>query len=505
VVSLLTVAALLAACAPAESTADGKAANGTFVYARTGDIDQLDPHKALAFQDYETLGLVYERLVEVDNAGKLAPGLAKEWKTTADGLTVTFTLRADAKFTAGGTFTSADAKATLEHILDEKTASVARSNLVKIKSVDTPDASTVVLHLASPHAALLYALTAVSASMVRAADLGAGTLTKTPNGTGPFAWKSWDQGQRVVLTGRDDYWGGAPDIKTLEFRVIPSESSILAGMRAGTFQVGQISDPLVAKQGENAKDYSLTRVPALGYHVLMLNGRKGPLKDLRVRQAISCALDRQEVIDTANNGDGKVTGPITSPAYQYSATDGLPCTAPDLKLAKQLLADAGYANGFTLRTIVGTEEYATALAEGQSVQSQLAKIGVKLDLQQLVTTPYVEAWLKADFDAAIALNGGSYDPFLMYSRYYTEGGSLAKPGGLDSKALSDLLNKGNATTAEDARQTIFGDLQKQLLKESPWVWMFRGDNYYFVTNKANGFAPHADLSLFSLADVRLGG
>jgi len=493
-----------ATSAPATSGTSGSAgaAITDFVVARTGDIDKTDPLLATAFQTVQTLGLVYSRLVTTDGDGHIVPDLASKWDVSADGKTITFTLRTDVKWQADGSaFTSADVKATIARILDEKTAAVGRSNLAMISSVDTPDDATVVLNLTAPSAALFYALSSVSASIESAKDIAAGTIGKAdPNGTGPYSWKSWTQNQSVVLTSNPDYYGGAPAIQTLEFRVIPDESSILSGMQAGAFQLGILSDPGVAKQA-SGNGFQLVKQPALSYHALMLNGRRAPLTNEKVRVAIACAIDRNEVLTTAAYGDGEVTGPITSPAYQYDPTDGLGCTPGDTAAAKQMLADAGYAKGFTLKTIVETGEYATAVAEATSLKSQLAKIGVNLSIQQMPTSPYVTAWLAADYDAAVALNGGSYDPYLMYGRYFTTGGSLSVPAGLDSTKLSDLLNQGNATTDETQRQTIFGNLQKELLAESPWIWMFRSDDYYLVSNSIQGFVPRPDEALFTLANV----
>jgi peptide/nickel transport system substrate-binding protein len=500
------LATLLAACSPAgsgssDSSGSKTAGGGTFVVARTGDVDKLDPHLATAFQTVETLGLVYSTLVTTDNGGKIVPGLATKWETSADGKTVTFTLRSGVKFQDGTPFSSADVNASLARILKQSTGAVARSNLLAIHDVATPDASTVVLHLTAPSAALLYSLASVNASIESAKDITGGTVGKTPNGTGPFAWKQWNQGQQVVLTANKSYYGGAPKIGTLQFRVIPDEASILSGMKAGAFQIGLLSDPGVARQASGASGFKLVKQPALAYHVLQLNGRRGPLRNQAVRQAIACAVDRNQVLQTAAYGDGTVTGPITSPAFQYSPTDGLPCTPGDTATAKSMLAAAGYAKGFALTTIVETGEYATAVAEAQNLQSQLSKIGVTLTLKQLSTAPYVTAWLAADYDAAVALNGGSNDPYLMYGRYYTTGGSLSKPAGLDSPTLAGLLASGNATSDEAQRQTIYGNLQKQLLVESPWVWTFRSDDYYLTGDKVSGFTPRPDESLISLAQA----
>lgn len=495
-----TAVAGLAACSPSGSK-NSSSGTSTFVVARTGDIDKLDPHLATAFQTQQTLGLVYSTLVKTSPTGEIQPDLATKWTTSADGRTVNFTLRSGVAWQDGSPFTSGDVKASIQRILDQKTGAVSRSNLIAIKTVDTPDDATVVLHLSQPSASLLYSLASVNSSIESAKDISAGTVGKKPNGTGAFAWNGWNPGQQVVLTGNPKYYGGAPKIKKLEFRVIPDESSILSGMKAGAFQLGLISDPGVAHQAGKSSTYSLAKQPALSYHVLMLNGRKGPLKNQQVRQAISCAIDRNQVMQTAAYGDGTVTGPITSPAFAYSATDGLPCTPGDVAKARSMLAAAGYAKGFTLTTIVETGEYATAGAEAQNIQSQLSKIGVTLQLKQLSTGPYVSAWLAADYDAAVALNGGSYDPFLMYGRYFTSGGSLSKPAGLDSSTLAGLLTQGNATGDDAKRQGIFRNLQKELLVESPWVWTFRSDDYYLVGSDVHGFTPRPDELLSSLTAV----
>ncbi|NUS45154.1 MAG: ABC transporter substrate-binding protein [Mycobacteriaceae bacterium] len=491
----------LSACSPSSGSSDS-GDTSAFTVARTGDIDKLDPQLATAFQTQQTLGLVYSSLVKTGADGSIQPDLATQWTTSQDNLTVTFSLRPGVTWHDGTPFTSEDVKASLQRILDQATGAVARSNLTAIASIDAPAPTQVVLHLSKPAAALLYSLASVNASIVSAKDIAAGTVGKVPDGTGPFAWKQWDQGQQVVLTGNAKYYGGAPAIDTLTFRVIPDEASILNGMKAGAFQIGQISDPGIAQQAGSGGPFNLVKQPALAYHTLMLNGRRGPLQNQQVRQAISCAIDRDQVLKTAAYGDGTVTGPITSPAFQYPATDGLPCRPGDVDAAKQMLAAAGFGGGFTLNTIVETGEYATAGAEAQNLQAQLAKIGVRLELRQLPTSPYVQAWLAADYDAAVALNGGSYDPYLMYGRYFGTGGSLSKPGGIESQALAGLLAQGNSTSDDAQRKSIYGNLQKQLLTESPWVWMFRSDDYYLVKSGVQGFTPRPDELLTSLAAVK---
>jgi peptide/nickel transport system substrate-binding protein len=493
---------VLAACSPASSSPDSSSAAGSrpaFVVARISDMNGLDPQVATDFQTLDTLGLVYDRLVATNSSGKIVPDLATSWTISPDGRVITFTLRSAVRWQDGDLFTSADVKASLQRILNQATGAAARSNLTVISSIDIRGPHEVALDLSEPPTELLYSLATVNASILHTKDIAAGTVAKAPDGTGPFRWESWSQGQQVTLTANTSYFGGAPKISTLEFRVIPSEASILAGLRAGAFQLGLISDPSVAAQATGASQFSLIKEPSLAYHVLMLNGSRGALRNQRVREAISCAINRQQLIDTASNGDGTATGPITSPDYSYSSTAGLPCTPGDTAAARALLRQAGYPHGLTLRTIVPNGQWATASAEAQSLQSQLAEIGVNLQLQELSAGPYDDAWIAGQFDAAVSLNSGYYDPYLMYGRYFTVGGSLAIPAGLVSPTLSRLLNDANAASDEQTRHSLFQQLQQQLLVESPWVWTFRGDDYYLVAKSVRGFKPRPDGALTALA------
>jgi peptide/nickel transport system substrate-binding protein len=500
---ILAVAAGTAACNP-DPTASGEGGEGPetapFVVARTADIDGRDPATATAFQTVQTLGLVYDTLLDTGSDGELEPGLATEWEVSDDGTEVTLQLRDGVTFHDGADFTAEDAKATLERVLDPDTGSVVASNLGNVKTIEAPDDTTLVISLSNPDASLLNVLSQTGTSILDSGDIEDKTVGREVNGTGPFAWEGWKQGQQVTLTASDDYWGDAPTLETVELRVIPDESSILSGMRAGSFDLGIVTDPSVAQQvGE--EEAQVISQPTLSYHVLQLNAQRGPLTDVRVRQAIACAIDREQVVEQAYFGEGEVTGPITSPAFDYDATEGLPCDPPDLDTARSLLEEAGEGDGFSLDTIVMTGEYATASNIAQSVQGQLQEIGVDLQLQQQETNVYVDNWLNASYDAAVALNGGSTDPYVMYGRYFGPDASLAKPAGLADEGLARLLTEGNSTTDEDERQQVFGELQSEMLDLSPWVWLQHNQSYYLLGSDVQGFEAMTTESLDYLAET----
>ncbi len=482
------------ACSPAGSKKDDK--SGPLVVARTVDLEQLDPAAATAFGSTQTLRLIFDTLVNSDSSGRLVSGLAKSWDTSKDGRTLTFHLQQGVKFHNGDPLTADAVVATIDRVLDEKTASVLRSNLLSVEKVSAPDPATAVMTLRKPDLSVLDTLTLIGTAILDPADIKAGRAAKGLNGTGPFKLSGRTQGQKVDLTANPAYFAGKPSIPGVEFRVIPDENSILAGLRAGSFDAGVLTDPNISSQAHGKLKVSAT--PSLAYHALMLNGRRKPLDDLTVRQAIACAVDRKQVIDTAVAGQGTPTGPVTSRGQHLAPTDGLPCRPGDVAGAKKMLDGAGVKTPVTLKTLVMSGGYASAINEAQNLQAQLGKIGVKLELDQQPVNVYVKRWSAADYDATLALNGGDSSPYLMYARYFTPGGSLGKPAGLDSPKIAELLGRVNAETDLKARAGTIAELQRTMLQQSPWVWLFTDNNVVVTQPGVNGLGISPDNSLRSL-------
>jgi peptide/nickel transport system substrate-binding protein len=504
----VTAALLLAACGgseeggPQSRTSGEPQAGGTIVVARTGDITGLDPHVATAFQTVQALDLVHGTLVRLDPELEVVPGLATSWEFSEDGQTLTFTLREGVTYHDGDPFTSADVVATMKRIQDEATAAVGATNFASVVTVEAPDDMTVVMTLSKPDAAVLTAFADTNSSILSDEDLEAGTAATKPNGTGPFRFGTWNQGRSVELTANESFWDGVPLLDGVDIRVIPDEASVLNALRAGEAQMGILTDPTVVQQ-VSGSDIEVLRAPTLAYHALMLNATRGPLGDEKVRQAIACAIDRQDVIDSAALGEGEDVGPITIPAYDQYDLSGRPCQERDVDKARALLQEAGHAKGFTLNSIVMTGGYSTAVAEAQTVQSQLADIGVELKLETLESAAYVDRWLAADFDAAIALNGGRVDPHTMYSRYFTSDGNLNKVAAYSSPELDALIAEGVAATDSAERERIYAEFAEELENAAPWVWLFRGYDYRAITEDVQGFVPMPTGSLQYLAETSL--
>ncbi|MDH6230895.1 peptide/nickel transport system substrate-binding protein [Mesorhizobium soli] len=474
----------------------------TLRMAWSQDATGLDPHKQVAFSSLRLLELIYEPLVRLDADLKIVPGIAQSWEFSADGKELTFKLDPKAKFQNGEAVTSADVKASFERILDEKTGAANRANYLSVEGIETPDAGTVVFKLSQPDAPILTAMTDTNSSIVPASEIAAGTIGTKAVGSGPFKLERWDPNSKEVLVANKDWAGGATGVDGIEISVLPDETAILAAMRTGQVDFALLNDPLIATLVPNEAKLQLNRAPVLAYHVLQLNPAHKPMNELAVRQAISCAVDRQAVLDTASLGEGKVTGPLTMPFFA-SDPDSLFCYKRDVEKAKKLMADAGFADGFTATVIAATGEPPTAAAEAQVLQAQLAEIGVKLDIKMMELNVYVDTWLKGDFDMAVALNGGRPDPYTMYNRYWTKNGNLQQVSNFADDKLDALLQQGRAETDPEKRKIIFADFEKQIAEKSPWVWLYTSYGYTAQQKNVQGFVPMPTGSLYSLGKVTL--
>jgi peptide/nickel transport system substrate-binding protein len=491
-----TATILLAGCSPASSNTDDDASGGALVVGVTTDVDTLLPWSATQFQAINVLQNTYGTLTEFDADLKVVPGLAESWDIAEDGLSVVFHLRDGVVFSDGSEFDADDVVSSYDTIRNPESASISAANFAAVESIAATDPQTVTMTLKAPDAALPSKLAPITTAILPSdADLAA--LETAPVGTGAFIFENRKANESLTLAANPDYWGGEPKLSTVEFRVIPDEAAIVSALQSGNVQMAVFDDALVADT--IGAPVTVEETPQLSYHALQLNARDAALSDVNVRLAISCAIDRQEVLDTAALGEGEITGPITSPAF-HSDPDARPCPEADADKAKKYLQAAG-VDDLTLTAIVMQGGYSTAVAEAENIQAQLAKVGITLELEVLESGAYVDRWVAGDFQLAVALNGGQPDPDASYGRYFTSTGNLNAVAGYSSATLDELFATGRASTDADERTKIYGDIASELEDQAAWVWLFTSFNYTAIAEGVDGFIPMANGSMQFLRDV----
>ncbi|SFJ68692.1 ABC transporter substrate-binding protein [Celeribacter neptunius] len=383
-----SAAALLAAGALAPHAA---LAAGSVSFIQAVEPAGLDPTEGSPVAAGQvTWQNVFEGLVTIDRDGVLQPQLATGWDISEDGLSYTFALRPGVSFHNGAAFDSAVAKFSLERILAEDSTNGQKALYSVIDSVEAPDPATLVLHLSHPASDLLYWLGFPAAVMVEPGS--AESNGRTPVGTGPFKLDEWRQGDRVIMSAFDGYWGGAPALDTLTARFIADPQAQVAALRSGQVDgIAEFGAPELFEQFTSDKGFT-THVGTGEMEVVAgMNNAKPPFDDVRVRRALMMAVDRALLVEAVKSGFGTPIGSHFSPASPFyeDLTDAFPY---DPEAAKALLAEAGYADGFEFTFKVPTRTYAQRSAE--VLQAYFAQIDVTAKIE---SSDFPAAWIQDVF------------------------------------------------------------------------------------------------------------
>jgi peptide/nickel transport system substrate-binding protein len=437
------------------------------------DLGTLDPHRTATTPDKAVIGWMFSGLVRFKPGSvdpeTIEPDLAERWEVTPDRLTWTFHLRPDVAFHGGfGTLTSDDVAFSLKRAADSKTSAFS-SDFADIEAVTARDPLTVEVKLKQPVPSLLGILTSYQGGYIvsrKAVEtLGDDFRTKAV-GTGPFAVAEYKANQSLTLVAHRDYFRGAPKIDRIVYRFIPSDAS-----RDLAYTSGEI-DLLYGRQdqkwAERMKELAHTVVDVFRPAQLMelhLNITRKPLDDLRVRQAIAHTVNRAELV--------RYKGPLVTAAAVsiipagYLGTDPqAPLPAHDIAKAKALLAEAGYPNGVTVRSIQTT--LPSMLSGMEVVQAQLKRAGIVLQLD-VVDHPTFHAQIRKDLSDLTAYSAGRFpiaDSYL--TPFFHSRSTVGTPGAVTNFshcAVADAEIDAARTEPDPAKQkALWYAAQRKLIE-----------------------------------------
>jgi peptide/nickel transport system substrate-binding protein len=457
------------------------------------DVQLLDPHKTSDTSGFLIVEQIYESLLETTREG-LQPALAESWEISEDGKTYTFKLRPNAKFHSGNPVTSADVKYSIERIQDPATASPRARSYSNITSIETPDDHTVVFNLNAPNAPFLTLMSTYGASIVdRTVIEGTGLNETTDAGSGAFKLREHVVGQRVVLDKHTEYWReGQPYLDGINITWNPDDNARAAAIRSGTidflwyaapeFIDALKADPSVKWFGGGG---------SLSLHFRMNTSRK-PWDDVRVRQAVFYALDRQEILEIANSGHGTALNAGYLPPDRWGSVKEPIYGAPDIDKAKALLAEAGFPDGFeTNLLVISTSAFQVRSAEVE--QFQLANIGIKVNLQLAESTVANAAIRANDFDIYQSGFSMTLDPDERFSSAFATGGGL-NYGNWSDPEYDALIEKARIEIDVDAREKLYQEAETILATRGPVGMTWASAAYDVVANKVMGYDGDSGIS-----------
>ncbi|MGB4138146.1 MAG: ABC transporter substrate-binding protein [Microbacterium sp.] len=451
------------------------------------DATELDPHKMSETSAFVINEQIYESLLQ-SYRGELKPAIAEKWETSSDGKTLTFHLRDNAYFHSGRQVTADDVKYSLERILNPETRAPRAGSFRSIDTVTATDPQTVTITLKQPDAAILVMLSTGASSIVDKDVVENGGLNgSVDGGSGPFTLAERVVGQKIQLDAHDKYWEkGVPYLDGIDITFNPDDNARAAAVRSGTVDFLWRAAPEFIesfKKDDAVKWYG--GAGSLSLH-LQMNVQKAPFDDVRVRQAVFAALDRQELLDVANSGLGTVLNSGYLPQGRWGAMTEDVYGKPDLEKAKELLADAGYPDGFAVNLmVISTSAFQVRQAEVE--QQQLAKIGIDVTIDSVEGTVATARAKEGDFEMYQSGFGLTYDPDERFTASYLADGGL-NYGHWSDDEYEKLIVQARGEMDRDAREKLYQKSEAILAERGPSAFTFVDANFDVVQKDVMGYA-----------------
>ncbi len=447
----------------------------------------LDPHTISAVASVRIFRQIYNTLIDVDDNMNFIPELAESWEQP-DDLTYIFKLRQGVKFHNGREMKADDVKYSFERILNPETAALGKSYYDSVSTIDVVDDYTVKFILKEPFAPFMTNLTSLYGAIVPKEVVEENTnLMQVACGTGPFILKEWVPDNKVILTKNPDYFvEGEPKLDSIEYYVMTDEASRIAALRTGNVHLIKLPASSISLV-EGNDDITIMDYQSNDYLFLGFNLDLDKFKDVRVRQAISYAVNRQEIIDLVYDGEATIAGFVPPAMGRWSmdfASEDL--YQQNIEKAKQLMADAGYPDGFETTIAVGLLD--DIRGAGEILQKQLEEIGIKATIQNLESGQYIDAWKNRTHEMMAGRNGAGTDPDRAVSFFYSTKGS-ANVWGYSNPDVDALCDKGKITVNEEERENVYKEAQKLVLNDCPNIWMASPMDYYFVRTEMKNYKP----------------
>ncbi len=483
-------------------------AGDTLIIGSGADAVTLLPVLASDGTSSDINGLVYDGLVRYDKDLNLEGALAERWDISDDNLTLTFHLRRGVRWHDGAPFTADDVLFTYQLLVDPKTPTAYAERYRQVASAEVIDAHTFRVRYHKPLAPALvsWAFPIHPRHLLQGTDITRSPLASRPVGTGPYRLVEWQRGERIVLEANPTYFGGAPFIQRVLYRVIPDATTMFLEMQSGGLDFMGLTPLQYAMQTDTPafrRRFRKYRYPAFAYTYLGYNLRRPMFQDRRVRQALSYAIDKQEIIDGVLLGLGQIaSGPYTPgswvhnphvQAYEYNP-----------QKARELLAEAGWRDSdgdgvldregrslaFTIVTNQGNDQRVKA---GEIIQRRLSEVGVQVKLRVVEWATFLKEFINpGNFDATLLGWSGGIDPD-VYNVWHS---SKTAPGelnfiGFHNAEADQLLEDGRRTFDQEERKRAYDRFQEILADEQPYTFLYVPESLPVVSARVRGIEPAA--------------
>jgi peptide/nickel transport system substrate-binding protein len=509
----LVSACILTACSPGEhkssslpSAVSSPVSGDAIVEGTIGEASTLIPVLASDSASHAVAGQIYNGLIKYDKNLTIVGDLAESFDISSDGLTITFHLRHGVKWHDGAPFTSRDVLYTYRVIIDPKTPTAYAEDFKQVKNLAAPDDYTIRVTYGSPFAPALasWGTNILPAHLLEGKDITKSPLARQPVGTGPYRFKEWVAGQKIVLDANPKYFEGRPWIDRYIYRIIPDTSTMYMELKAGAIDLMSLTPVQYARQTTSRQftsQFNKFRYPSSGYLYMGYNLRHPLFRDKRIRQAMTAAIDKEELIHGVLFGMGqKAHGPIVPGRWAYNpnvkdiaydprhATDLLAQAGWKDKNADGILVKAGKPFQFTILTNQGNQQ---RLLSAQIIQQRLKFIGIDVKIRIVEWATFLKEYIdKGNFEVVMLAWNTSQDPD-MYDVWHS---SKTNPGelnfiGFKNAEVDRLLVEGRSTFDIEKRKRAYFRIQEILADEQPYTFLNVPDALPVVSARIRGVEP----------------
>jgi peptide/nickel transport system substrate-binding protein len=474
-----------------EAAPAGSKAGGTLHAAFQNEWAGLDPHTVSSYSSYQILNNVLEGLTFYDDELNLVPWLAESWEQSEDGKTWTFHLRQGVMFHNGREMTAEDVKWSFERLIDPETGS---GNAARVGPPETQieviDDYTVAITHPEPFGIFPQSIGFDKSSGIMAKEsLEDDSMVRAPIGTGPFKIAEVEGTTRLVLEKHADYWQeGLPYLDSVEIVPIPDDTVRETALRGGEVDWVLTIAPQNYESLDQDPNVVVASAPQLSYDYLGVNVTEPPFDDVRVRQAVALALDRQQICEAAFFG---LCDPLQDPIGAGSPWYfGYAPYGRDVERAKELLAEAGYPDGFEME-LLPTTQYGETVRAAQVVQQQLAEIGITAT----INAPEWSEWLELEgnflYDIYICNWNGLIDADqYYYLQHHTD--LVFNFTGYSNPDFDQLVDEGRSMSDFDKRYEIYQQANRILVDDAPYIYMYNKREVRAYAPYVKGFVVRPD-------------
>lgn len=457
------------------SAANTPKKGGTLIVGMAGDPSTYNPDFQADSYLQPISENIFNRLVKITNEQKIVPDLAKSYEVSEDGKEIIFHLNENIKWHDGEPFSSADVKFTFDTIISQN--GQLAGSLASVDEITAPDDNTVVFKLNKNDSSLLGYLSwdacyIIPKHIYEGTDWGTNPANQNPIGTGPFKFVSHEKGVSVTLERNDDYWGDKAYLDKIVFSIIPDANTAVQALYNKELDILGIEPPLSEAQ-KFQSDPSLkigTQHWPSRYYVFF-NTKDSVFKDIKLRQAVSLGIDKDDIIEKALKGLGEKSNTAMTPLYDWAlnTTDTFP--ERDIEKARQLIEDAGYtkdSNGMYFSVAIDVFNAEPFPDIAAIIKDNLKEVGIDVKINIMEEAAWNEkVWYGRNYDFSLLAGYQGPDPGALASRFST-GGQINLMGYSNSK-VDEALEKGASYVKQDERAPYYKEAQKYIVEDVPIV------------------------------------